>query len=496
MKVNLAHGFRACWLFLLLMLALAVPKAVFAAAPDLITWDALVPPKAANSRPAEGVSQAPAELNHRSLPAMAHPQGLIAADDWLASADDVATPLLGTAVTLDGYVLPLVWDGKRVVEFLLVPWVGACIHTPAPPPNQMIHVVYAKGLLMQKQFEAVRLSGVLTHEPDAHMLFLVDGNQPVLAAYALTGAELSGQPGEVVAASALDVPALARLQIWANGLFVDSMSALDRGGSPGALIFAMALAFAYGALHTLGPGHGKSVVISYFVGTGGSLTRGLTMGARIAVFHVLSAVVVIFLFDLVVRRATGAAPSDFQAIRLASYALVIAIGVVMLWQAVQAIFERRQGNDETHHHHEHAAQHAGCRACAAAAQPRAGAGWVAASVGLVPCTGALLVMVFGLANDLILPAVIMVIAISFGMAVAMSAIGVAALWGRHWLEGRFEAGSKRRVRFEQNVRLAGASCVILIGVVLFGLTLSLPPLPQTPAGEVAFRPGPPALTDG
>ncbi|MBL4558947.1 MAG: hypothetical protein JKP98_23550 [Rhodobacteraceae bacterium] len=55
---------------------------------------------------------------------------------------------------------------------------------------------------------------------------------------------------------------------------------------------------------------------------------------------------------------------------------------------------------------------------------------------MVPCTGALIVMLFGLANDLVIPAVMMVIAISAGMALAMSAIGVAAILGRNWTEAR------------------------------------------------------------
>ena len=41
---------------------------------------------------------------------------------------------------MPGYLLPLEFSGKLVSEFLLVPWVGACIHTPPPPPNQIVHV--------------------------------------------------------------------------------------------------------------------------------------------------------------------------------------------------------------------------------------------------------------------------------------------------------------------------------------------------------------------
>ena len=132
---------------------------------------------------------------------------------------------------------------------------------------------------------------------------------------------------------------------------------------------------------------------------------------------VLSAVVVVFLLDFAVRQATGAAPSDYRLIRLGSYALIVAIG-------------------------------------------------------------ALIVMLFGLANDLVVPAVMMVVAISAGMALAMSAIGVAAILGRNWTEARVAATPERRLRFEAGARIAGAACVLVIGATLFAVTFM-----QTPAGE-------------
>ena len=116
-----------------------------------------------------------------------------------------------------------------------------------------------------------------------------------------------------------------------------------------------------------------------------------------------------------------------------------------------------------HHdsHHEHDG-HTGCAACNAASTQK-GSGWIAAAVGVVPCTGALLVMLFGLANDLVWPAIAMV---------SMSAIGITALWGRGWAERRFGSNPAVRMRFETGARLAGASCVLIIGVLLFWVTFS------------------------
>jgi uncharacterized protein len=51
----------------------------------------------------------------------------------------------GTTVKIPGFMVPLEDDEDRVVEFLLVPYVGACIHTPPPPPNQIVHVTMGDG---------------------------------------------------------------------------------------------------------------------------------------------------------------------------------------------------------------------------------------------------------------------------------------------------------------------------------------------------------------
>ena len=107
----------------------------------------------------------------------------------------VTSTFLDQEILLDGYVLPLTWDGDRVVEFLLVPWVGACIHTPPPPPNQIVYVYFPEGLAVKRRFEAVRLEGTLRHRPGEHALFLIDGSAQVPASYGLDGAAIAGQSG-------------------------------------------------------------------------------------------------------------------------------------------------------------------------------------------------------------------------------------------------------------------------------------------------------------
>jgi uncharacterized protein len=95
-------------------------------------------------------------------------------------------PLLnGQIVRLPGYLLPLEFSGKQVSEFLLVPWVGACIHTPPPPPNQIVHVKPEKPVAMSGMFEAVWVTGPLTTGAITKSLSLVDGSADIDVGYSM-----------------------------------------------------------------------------------------------------------------------------------------------------------------------------------------------------------------------------------------------------------------------------------------------------------------------
>ena len=95
-------------------------------------------------------------------------------------------PLLnGQIVRLPGYLLPLEFSGKQVSEFLLVPWVGACIHTPPPPPNQIVHVKPEKPVAMSGMFEAVWVTGQMTTGAIKKSLSLVDGSADIDVGYSM-----------------------------------------------------------------------------------------------------------------------------------------------------------------------------------------------------------------------------------------------------------------------------------------------------------------------
>ncbi len=88
-------------------------------------------------------------------------------------------------VRLAGYVLPLEMDGLKITEFLLVPYVGACIHEPVPPANQIVLVKFAQGIEVDGRFSPVWVQGRMITQLEDSKLFLVDGATSIPSSYTL-----------------------------------------------------------------------------------------------------------------------------------------------------------------------------------------------------------------------------------------------------------------------------------------------------------------------
>lgn len=114
-----------------------------------------------------------------------------------AAAETGVAALEGQHVRLGGYLLPAALQGDQVTEFLLVPWVGACSHTPPPPPNQSVRVRPARPYPMSRAYEPVWISGALRVRPQEKSVFVVDGELAVRSAYAIDGATvIAAQPAD------------------------------------------------------------------------------------------------------------------------------------------------------------------------------------------------------------------------------------------------------------------------------------------------------------
>ena len=94
----------------------------------------------------------------------------------------------GEFVKIPGYALPIEFDGVAVQEFLLVPYVGACIHVPPPPRNQMVFVKLPEPFFIKSLFEPVWITGRITVKNTEKILPVSDGKIPVSAGYTIESA--------------------------------------------------------------------------------------------------------------------------------------------------------------------------------------------------------------------------------------------------------------------------------------------------------------------
>jgi hypothetical protein len=147
---------RAVLLTLALSLLFASP--LWAGEPRELTWSEMLPPETVAAPP-------PAPMHDLSKLA----DVLAAESGPAATQESVVAPVVkaldGQLIKLPGYIVPLnVTEKGWVTEFLLVPYYGACIHVPPPPPNQIVHVKSDAGVLMDNLYQPFWIEGRLKVE--------------------------------------------------------------------------------------------------------------------------------------------------------------------------------------------------------------------------------------------------------------------------------------------------------------------------------------------
>ncbi len=276
---------------------------------------------------------------------------------------------------------------------------------------------------------------------------------------------------------------IKEFQRRANSEVATYMKAIERGEDLGALFFGLAIAFAYGIFHAFGPGHGKFIIVSYFLGRQARVWRGVVMAAQVAVVHVIAAIVIVWLADAVLRAGFGMGLSEVPGVRAASFLIIVGIGLYMLYQAARtsrgAVPEGGHGHGHDHGHehshghghgnggdHDHDHSHGG----------QLEGGLLALAAGMVPCPGAVLIMLYAVANDMIYPGFLLVAAMSLGIGSSICAVGVGTILARQFAMQFMErSGSGRRAAvLRTTLNYAGATFVTLVGLLSFVAFLDVP----------------------
>lgn len=222
-------------------------------------------------------------------------------------------------------------------------------------------------------------------------------------------------------------------------------------------------AFLYGVFHAIGPGHGKVVIGSWFATHRARVVHGLAACFLSAMVQGAAAVAAVLLLAGAMSLAPRVVMAQAAWLEAASYALITAMGG---WMLVQALRGRHScGHDHGHaaccgHDHDHDHDHDHGQVL-----ERRGLWAMAAAVGFRPCSGAILVLLFTLANGLIWVGIAATLAMALGVALTVSGIGLSALGLNRLLEGRM-AHSPRAQLLRRVLAVAGAGAILLLGLVL------------------------------
>ncbi|MDD9911000.1 MAG: nickel/cobalt transporter [Ahrensia sp.] len=249
--------------------------------------------------------------------------------------------------------------------------------------------------------------------------------------------------------------------------------------------------FLYGVFHAAGPGHGKVILSAYLLTQPENVKKSVALAAASSLVQGIVAIVLVYglfyIFGLVSRDMRLAVT---WSERLA-FVLVIGIGLLLIWRAVKGFgwvgakakthghaYDHGQKHDH-HHHHDHV-----CSSCGHAHTPSAeqvnsasdlkSALGVIFSIGLRPCTGAVLVLVFARFTGIPWAGVAAVFAMSFGTALTVSAIAILSVQARKLAYRLAGDGTTWMDNMVWLLAMAGGTVLVLFGWGLMLATFDAP----------------------
>jgi len=253
----------------------------------------------------------------------------------------------------------------------------------------------------------------------------------------------------------------------------------------------LGLAFAYGVFHAAGPGHGKAVISSYLVANDETWRRGVVLSFASALLQAVVAVAIVGIAAVLLGMTGSAMGETVRWIEIVSYVLIALIGARLLWVKGGALLralrasprDHHHEHDHDHHHHEHPRHehgdacghdHASAWGHAHGPEPQdlAGpGGWrrglsAIVAVGLRPCSRAIIVLVFALAQGIFLTGIVATLAMGFGTALTVTAIALLAVGGRGLATRLAQTKSGGGMILLRALETAAAVLVLAFGVLL------------------------------
>lgn len=257
----------------------------------------------------------------------------------------------------------------------------------------------------------------------------------------------------------------------------------------------IAIAFGYGVLHAAGPGHGKAIISSYVLANEQTVRRGIKLSFLAALFQALSAIMFVGIMALILNQTSIAMRSTEATIETVSWGLVAAVGAFLLWRQLKDLWpSRRQADDvgHTHAHHAHGThEHGPDCGCGHSHMPTPSQidgqidgewSWkralpIALSVGIRPCSGAILLMIFALSQGMLWAGILGTFAMALGTAITVSILAAMAVYSKAWAMRASGPGSVWANRIQTAAGVGGAALIFGLGMAFFIASLVNPGSP-------------------
>jgi nickel/cobalt exporter len=246
----------------------------------------------------------------------------------------------------------------------------------------------------------------------------------------------------------------------------------------------LGISFAYGVFHAAGPGHGKAVISSYVVANDETWRRGIVLSFASAILQAVTAVAIVAIAAVLLGATSKVMGNTVRVIEVVSYGLIILIGLRLLWVKGRAFLHllrpqakahHDHGHAHDHHHHHHDDDdegHAWGHAHAPEPAELKGRDWwkrgltAIVAVGLRPCSGAIIVLVFALAQGLFWIGVASTFMMGLGTAITVSVIATLAV-GARGLAGRLaKAKPGAGMIVVRGLETAAAAVIVAFGALL------------------------------
>ncbi len=242
-------------------------------------------------------------------------------------------------------------------------------------------------------------------------------------------------------------------------------------GTVAPLLLLYGVSFLYGVFHAVGPGHGKMVISSFLLTSGGQFRRGIALSFAASIVQAVSAIALVGIFAAVLNLSRFEITHRAFLLEEASYAGIILLGA---WMFASRLVPGRAGHD--HHGHAHHVDPAALgRFRGAAARRWPGYAAVVVATGIRPCTGAVLVLLFTLAQGSFAVGIVATFLMALGTGLTIAALAGLALLSRHAAMRIAGSDSALLSRINASLGILSSLAIIAAGLLFLLTTISDPP---------------------